>query len=111
MARKCAVCGKRKDSGCVIAPDEKLPEVKKEVFVCSQKCADSFFRRIKSGRKKVLRKALEQKTEKATEDDYMNMWITLTPKEIKKLAMIGFGYVKTLTDNTLADFYKKLAGD
>jgi len=108
MARKCAVCGKCKTSGCVIAPDEKLPEVKKEVFVCSQKCADTFFRQIKSSRKKALRKTLEQKTENATGGDYMDMWVTLTPKEQKHLAMIGFGYLRTLSDKTPAGFYKEL---
>lgn len=108
MARKCAVCGKHKASGCVIAPDDKLPEVKKEVFVCSQKCADTFFRRIKSSRKKALRKTLEQKNEKATGGDCMDMWVTLTPKEQKQLAMIGFGYLRTLSDKTPAGFYKEL---
>ena len=34
---KCVVCGKRKDSGRFIKPDERFPEIKKESFLCSQK--------------------------------------------------------------------------
>lgn len=108
MARKCAVCGKRRASGRVIAPHEKLPEVKKEVFVCSQKCEDTFFRRIISGRKKTFREQLEHKVESATDEDYGKIWSTLTPKEQKHLAMIGFGYLRTLSDKTPAGFYKEL---
>lgn len=108
MACKCAVCGKHRASGRVIAPHEKLPEVKKEVFVCSQKCEDTFIRRIISGRKKAFRKQLEHKTEPATEEDYGRIWSTLTPKEQKYLAMIGFGYLRTLSDKTPAGFYKEL---
>ena len=108
MARKCAVCGKRRASGRVIAPHEKLPEVKKEIFVCSQKCEDTFFRRIISGRKKTFREQLEHKVESATDEDYGRIWSTLTPKEQKHLAMIGFGYLRTLSDKTPAGFYKEL---
>jgi hypothetical protein len=108
MARKCAVCGKRRASGQVIVPHEKLPEVEKEVFVCSQKCEDTFFRRIISVREKALREQLEHKTEPATDEDYSRIWSTLTPKEQKHLAMIGFGYLRTLSDKTPAGFYKEL---
>ena len=105
---KCVVCGKRKDSGRFIKPDERFPEIKKESFLCSQKCEDTFFRRIISARKKSLRKQLEHKTEKATDEDHSFIWNTLTPKEQKLLAMIGFGYIIAHSDYTPADFYKKL---
>jgi len=105
---KCVVCGKRKDSGRFIKPDERFPEIKKESFLCSQKCEDTFCRRIISARKKSLRKQLEHKTEKATDEDHSFIWNTLTPKEQKLLAMIGFGHVIAHSDHTPADFYKKL---
>lgn len=105
---KCVVCGKRKDSGRFIKPDERFPEIKKESFLCSQKCEDTFCRRIISARKKSLRKQLEHKTEKATDEDHSFIWNTLTPKEQKLLAMIGFGHVIMHSDHSPADFYKKL---
>ena len=108
MARKCAVCGKRSASGRVIAPHEKLPEVKKEIFVCSQKCEDTFFRRIISVREKALREQLEHKTEPATDEDYSRIWRTLTLKEKKHLAMVGFGFLTAQSDRTPAGFYKEL---
>ena len=105
---KCVVCGKRKASGRFIKPDERFPEIEKESFLCSKKCEDTFFRRIISARKKNRRKQLELKTEKATDDDHSFMWNTLTSKEQKLLAMIGFGYIIMHSDHTPADFYKKL---
>ena len=102
---------KRTSNGFELEPDGKIPEVTKPMWICSTKGGNAFSSKIKRNRKAELRKTLKNRTEKASEDDYMNIWITLTPKDIKKLAMIGFGYLKTLSDNTPADFYKKLARD
>ena len=104
----CAESRKRKASGRFIKLDERFPEIEKESFLCSQKCEDTFFRRIISARKKNRRKQLEHKTEKATDEDHSFMWNTLTSKEQKLLAMIGFGHVIMHSDHTPADFYKKL---
>ena len=111
MSHKCSVCGKHTSNGFELEPDGKIPEVTKPMWICSTKCRNVFASKIKRIRIAELRKTLENKTEKASEDDYMNIWITLKPKEIKKLAMLGFGYLKTLSDKTPADFYKKLARD
>ena len=111
MTHKCSVCGKHTSNGFELEPDGKIPEVTKQMWICSTKCSNVFFSKIKRIRIAELRKTLKNKTEKASEDDYINIWITLKPKEIKKLAMLGFGYLKTLSDKTPADFYKKLARD
>ncbi len=108
MTHKSSVCGKRTSNGFELEPDGKIPEVTKPMWICSTKCSNAFFSKIKRNRKAELRKTLKNKTENATGGDYMDMWVTLTPKEQKQLAMIGFGYLRTLTDKTPAGFYKEL---
>lgn len=107
MGHKCKICGKITSAGYGIT-SRLVPELKKEVWLCSEKCAHRFARDIKKERSKQQRKALESAGEKATEDDYINIWRTLTSKEMEKLAMVGFGILRSYSDKTPAGFYKEL---
>lgn len=108
----CKVCGRTVGSaGFSIEPDEKIPEIKKTVHFCGERCMNAYLGRIKAKYKKQLkqsvRKALETTDRKPTSEDLVAIYQTLTEKEKQIMFLVGFNaaYFSSLT---IKNFYKNL---
>ena len=104
----CTVCKKRRDSGMILEPDARIPEIKKTVCFCSRKCENIFINRIIKSRKKALRSRLESSQEMMTEKDGSAAFSVLTPKEKESLAMAGFFMLLARGGNTCKGFFQEL---
>lgn len=104
----CTVCKKRRDSGMILEPDARIPEIKKTVCFCSRKCENIFINRIIKNRKKALRSRLEASREIMTEKDESAAFSVLTPKEKESLAMAGLFILLARGGNTCEGFFQEL---
>ena len=108
----CEVCGKTIGSaGLRIEPCKEIPDIKRTVCFCSNRCANVFLGRIKAKYKKqrnnAVRKELELADRKPSNDDLVAIYQTLTAKEkmIMFLVAMEAAYFSNLK---LKDFYKNL---
>lgn len=108
----CKVCGRIVGSaGFSIEPNEKIPEIKKTVHFCGERCMNIFLGRIKSKytkqTKREVRKALEQADRKLDDKDLVAIYQTLTEKEKQIMFLVAFeaAYFSSLT---IKKFFKNL---
>ena len=110
--RKCKICGKQCSSGVILEPDERIPEVKKTLFFCSDRCLNVFVASIKRERRKTANKSIRSELKNAehepSEKELSLLLITLTPKEKDLLSAIGTG-VMLSPHKTLKEFYQELS--
>jgi len=98
-------------SGLKITPIEGVPEIKKTLWFCSERCLNAFVGNVKAQRKKSMKKdirvALETADREPTEEDYSVIIGTLSAAEKNLLAAIGMG-VTFATHRTIKEFYENL---
>ena len=108
---KCKTCGRTMTSGLKVTPIEGVPEIKKTLWFCSERCLNAFVGNVKAQRKKSMKKdlrvALETADREPTEEDYSGIFSTLSAAEKNLLAAIGMG-VTFATHRTIKEFYENL---
>ncbi|MCR4713117.1 MAG: hypothetical protein K5751_01895 [Treponemataceae bacterium] len=108
---KCKTCGRTMTSGLKVTPTEGIPEIKKPLWFCSERCLNAFVGNVKAQRKKSMKKdmraALENADREPTEEDYSDIISTLSAAEKNLLAAIGMG-VTFATHRTIKEFYENL---
>ena len=108
---KCRTCGKTVSSGLKVTPTEGVPEIKKPLWFCSQRCFNSFVGRVKAQRKKSMKKdtrgALETADREPTEEDYSDILAILTTAEKNLLTAIGMG-ILIASHRTIKEFFENL---
>lgn len=109
--RKCKICGKQCSSGVILEPDERIPEVKKTLFFCSERCLNVFVASIKRERRrsanKSIRSSLETAEHEPSKDETFQILMTLTAKEKSILSAIAVGTLLAQY-RTCKEFYEKL---
>ena len=98
-------------SGLKITPIEGVPEIKKTLWFCSERCLNTFVGNVKAQRKKSMKKNMRAAPENAdrepTEEDYYDIISTLSAAEKNLLAAIGMG-VTFAIHRTIKEFYENL---
>ena len=109
---KCKTCWKTIGSTRLsIEPCKEIPDIKRTVYFCSNRCANVFLGSIKAKYKKqtknAVRKALEVADRKPTNEDLVAIYQTLTEKEKQIMFLVAMeaAYFSNLK---LKDFYKNL---
>ena len=108
----CNVCGRiLGTAGIRIEPNEKVPEIKKTMRFCSERCANVYLGRIKTKHKKQtkrsVRKVLEQTDREPDDEDLVAIYQSLSEKEKFIMFLVAFkaAYFSKLT---IKKFFRNL---
>ena len=108
---KCKTCGRTMTSGLKVTPIEGVPEIKKTLWFCGERCFKAFVGNIKAQRKKSMKKdmrgALENADREPTDEDYSDILAILTTVEKNLLTAIGMG-ILFASRRTIEDFFENL---
>lgn len=108
----CKICRKAiGPAGLRIVPCKEIPDIKRTVCFCSNRCANIFLGRIKAKYKKqrnnAVRKELELADRKPTDEDLLEIYQTLTRKERMAMFLVAME-AACFSSLKIKDFYKNL---